>query len=58
MVLGIGRFRLFGLEGEEDVWFANLLDRLAPEHPWPRPHEDMYDAVRWVSFLLLFINQR
>ncbi len=23
--------------------------RLCPEHPWPGPHEDMLDAVRWIG---------
>ena len=32
---------------------ADIICRLAPEHAWPGPHEDMYDAVKWVSFLAL-----
>jgi acetyl esterase/lipase len=31
-----------------------MVDRLAPEHPWPGPHEDMYDAVKWVISTLGF----
>jgi len=29
--------------------FTDVMHRLAPEHPWPGSHEDMYDAVKWVG---------
>jgi hypothetical protein len=39
-----GMFCLF----KHRVGGINVKNRHAPEHKWPGPQEDIYDAVKWV----------
>ena len=52
----MGTGKLFPLKVDRDN--CDAADRCAPEHPWPGPHEDMYDAVKWVGSHLIFHDQR
>ena len=54
LVLGIGTLRMKVKERGDRG--ADVGDRLAPEHPWPGSHEDVYDAVKWVSSLEIYYH--
>lgn len=47
------RYRTYVEPGE---WLVNLLTkefRLAPEHPFPTPVSDAYEALKWVRTFLI-----